>query len=257
MKIKNLSSQNLNLSFTKGNGEKTIITLKPNQVLYADNNSDINKQLLIYEKKKLLYVNREMDKPSYVDYYKPFFESGATTTVSSSFIDFDDEDDEEVDSIMNIEPISPNFDDSDDDFDGDEMPVKKGRGRPKGTVKKDIKISGEKKGRGRPKGTTKKESRPKENPKDLITTENKRGRGRPKGSVKTVVPDEISEQNNKRGRPKDTIKLKVMKVDSEPLKKHGRGRPKGSTNKNTNTKPTTELPVKRKRGRPRKFQFDN
>ncbi len=261
MKIKNLSSQNLNLSLTKGSGEKTIISLKPNQVLYADNNSDINKQLLIYEKKKLVYVNREMDKPSYVDYYKPFFESGTSSIQNSgSYVDLDDDDeDDDMDVLVDgMDSIGSNFTDEDDDFDGEMAPVKKGRGRPKGASKKEPKIQSEKKGRGRPKGTTKIKS---ESNELTQSSEQKRGRGRPKGTVKTNNQangtEEHSEQQKKRGRPKGTLKLKVLQQNSEPLKKRGRGRPKGSLNINKNTQDTTQNVLKRKRGRPRKFQFDN
>ncbi len=263
MKIKNLSSQNLNLSLTKGSGEKTIISLKPNQVLYADNNSDINKQLLIYEKKKLVYVNREMDKPSYVDYYKPFFESATSSTQNSgSYVDLDDDDeDDDVDVLIDgIDSIGSNFTDEDDEFDGEMAPVKKGRGRPKGTSKKEPKTQSEKKGRGRPKGTTKSKIESSEESESIQNSEQKRGRGRPKGTVKTNNQingvEEHSEQQKKRGRPKGTIKLKVIQQNSDTLKKRGRGRPKGSLNIK-NTQDTTEIVLKRKRGRPRKFQFDN
>jgi len=256
MKIKNMSSQNLNLSLTKESGEKTIIALKPNQVLYADNNKEINKQLLIYEKKKLVYVNREMDKPSYVDYYKAFFESGATTTQSSgSYIDLEDEDDDLEVLIDGIESINSNFIDEDEDFDGETTPTKKGRGRPKGTtIKKDPAPHTEKKGRGRPKGTTKsKPSKP-----VLESPEQKKGRGRPKGSVKVSNLQEVTEQQSKRGRPKGTVKLKITEQETiQPEKKRGRGRPKGSVNIAKNPDNTNDTSIKRKRGRPRKFQFDN
>jgi hypothetical protein len=254
MKIKNMSSQNLNLSLTKESGEKTIISLKPNQVLYADNNKDINKQLLIYEKKKLVYVNREMDKPSYVDYYKPFFESGSSTVQSpKSYIDLDDEDDDMDELIVSVDSIDANFAD-DEDFDSEITSTKKGRGRPKGTVKKDLAPQMEKKGRGRPKGTTKsKPSKP-----VLESSEQKKGRGRPKGSVKVNNLQEVTDQQSKRGRPKGTVKLTITAQETiQPEKKRGRGRPKGSVNIVKSSENENNTSIKRKRGRPRKFQFDN
>jgi len=205
MKIKNLSQQNLNLSLSKSKGEKTIISLKPNQVLYADNNQEINKQLLIYEKKKLLYVNREMDKPEFVDYYKPFFESGTMNTSTNSHYDVDEEDDDD-NLLNNIEDLDFSSSMSDDeDFDPNHTAPKKGRGRPKGSTKKENNTvensdsSESKKLRGRPKGTIKLK---------VVTEEpdttKKRGRGRPKGSLNknASIDKKVKVMGRKRGRPR-------------------------------------------------------
>jgi hypothetical protein len=254
MKIKNLSQQNLNLSLSKSKGEKTIISLKPNQVLYADNNQEINKQLLIYEKKKLLYVNREMDKPEFVDYYKPFFESGTMNTSTNSHYDVDEEDDDD-NLLNNIEDLDFSSSMSDDeDFDPNHTAPKKGRGRPKG-IKKEISKTPEtteKKGRGRPKGTIKKEKISETNQDNSAP---KKGRGRPKGSTKkennTVENSDSSESKKLRGRPKGTIKLKVVTEEPDTTKKRGRGRPKGSLNKNASIDKKVKV-MGRKRGRPRK-----
>jgi hypothetical protein len=254
MKIKNLSQQNLNLSLSKGKGEKTIISLKPNQVLYADNNQEINKQLLIYEKKKLLYVNREMDKPDYVDYYKPFFESGTINTASNSFYDIEDED-EDDNLLNNIEDLDFSSSVGDDeDYDSSAVVPKKGRGRPKGTKKPIVenKENTEKKGRGRPKGTVKKDKISDINPDNSSP---KKGRGRPKGSTKkeniSVENSDSAESKKLRGRPKGTVKLKVVTEVTDTTKKRGRGRPKGSLNKSTSVDKKIKV-MGRKRGRPRK-----
>lgn len=254
MKIKNLSQQNLNLSLSKNKGEKTIISLKPNQVLYADNDQEINKQLLIYEKKKLLYVNREMDKPEFVDYYKPFFESGTLNTSTNSYYDMEDEDDDD-NLLNNIEDLDFSSSMGDDeDFDPNHTAPKKGRGRPKGTKKVSVETKevAEKKGRGRPKGTVKKD-KIHENNQDNSAP--KKGRGRPKGSTKkenTSVENSESQENKKlRGRPKGTVKLKVAIETTDSTKKRGRGRPKGSLNKNTSINKSSKV-MGRKRGRPRK-----
>lgn len=247
MKIKNLSQQNLNLSLSKDNGNKIIISIKPNQVLYAENDKEINKQLVIYEKKKLIYVNREMDKPSYVDYYKPFFESNSYTSTSPSYVNIDDEDDDDDLDILvdNIDSILS------DDFDGDDDlgPVKKGRGRPKGTKKlPQVEISNDKRSRGRPKGTTKIKNNSDEN-----VSQEKRGRGRPKGSVKIKTEENNIEKSSKRGRPKETIKLKLTSDKTDSTTKKGRGRPKGSKNITTNNIVPIDREMK-KRGRPRKIK---
>jgi len=185
MKIKNISQQDLNLSVTKSNGEKIIVNMKSNQVLYTENGSDINKQILIYEKKKLISVTREIEKPDFVNYYKSFFESGTFNPVyKSSKINIEEDEDDLEEALNEFETLEvpKDMDSYDEDLDEDMPAEKKGRGRPKGTAKVKAEtedLSQEKKGRGRPKGTVKVQTEEKD------SSESKKGRGRPKGSVNT------------------------------------------------------------------------
>lgn len=207
MKIKNTSQQDLNISINKLNGEKIIVNMKPNQVLYTENGSEINKQILIYEKKRIINVNREIDKPGFVNYYKSFFESGTFNLISnSSKVALEDDEDNLEETLNEFETleIPKGIDSYDEDLDEDIPAEKKGRGRPKGTVK--IKNETEdssqpKKGRGRPKGSIKIQN----NIEDSL--EPKKGRGRPKGSIKVE-------------------KKEVIKIDAEILGSKKRGRPK-------------------------------
>lgn len=207
MKIKNTSQQDLNISINKLNGEKIIVNMKPNQVLYTENGSEINKQILIYEKKRIINVNREIDKPGFVNYYKSFFESGTFNLISNSSkvaLENDEDDLEETLNEFETLEIPKGIDSYDEDLDEDIPAEKKGRGRPKGTVK--IKNETEdssqpKKGRGRPKGSIKIQN----NIEDSL--EPKKGRGRPKGSIKVE-------------------KKEVIKIDAEILGSKKRGRPK-------------------------------
>lgn len=204
MKIKNISQQDLNLSVTKLNGEKIIVNMKPNQVLYSENETDINKQILIYEKKKLISVIRDIEKPDFVNYYKSFFESGTfVPNYKSPIIDLDDEDDDLDESIDNLDTveITMSIDSDDEELDSDMPAEKKGRGRPKGTTKTPEKNNEPKKGRGRPKGTIKTPNQIEE------SSEPKKGRGRPKGSIKvekkTIIQIDIENNTSKkRGRPR-------------------------------------------------------
>lgn len=260
MKIKNLSQQEINLSLTSSKDERFIIKLKPNQVLYAEDTGTVNKQIIIYEKKNLLYVNREIDKPNYVNYYKPFFESSNDyNIINKSLITNEEEDDDEVETFEDFTGFA--LDDSfDEDFDSDSPSIKKGRGRPKGTKKitNNTSENTEKKGRGRPKGTIK------------ITNEHsneseKKGRGRPKGTTKKDKDDVVLEPKKGRGRPKGSTKTKISSDESqEKIKyyainpeniqsKRGRGRPKGTVKTNLSKKLDDSTKVLgRKRGRPRK-----
>lgn len=105
----------------------------------------------------------------------------------------------------------------------DSTPVKRGRGRPKGSTNKPKAGTASaasasapvKRGRGRPKGST---NKPKTEAKSADgTTPVKRGRGRPKGSKNKTTADAAT--------------------TAAPVKR-GRGRPKGSKNKSTTgTKP--------------------
>jgi len=207
MKIKNNSQQDLNISINKLNGEKIIVNMKPNQVLYTENGSEINKQILIYEKKRIINVNREIDKPGFVNYYKSFFESGTFNLISnSSKVALEDDEDDLEETLNEFETleIPKRIDSYDEDLDEDIPAEKKGRGRPKGTVK--IKNETEdssqpKKGRGRPKGSIKIQN----NIEDSL--EPKKGRGRPKGSIKVE-------------------KKEVIKIDAEILGSKKRGRPR-------------------------------
>lgn len=163
MKIKNISNQDISFSITYGNSG-FLFNMKPNQVMYCENNNLINKQIVIYEKKKLISVNKNTPKPDYVDYYKCFFEAGDYTTAKMPLQiglddDFESFDNDEV-SVPEIgeeipeseihemdELVSENTDEE------STQSVKRGRGRPKKPVSE--KPAKEKKKRGRPKGSTK------------------------------------------------------------------------------------------------------
>lgn len=262
MKIKNLSQQEINLSLTSSKDERLIIKLKPNQVLYAENTNTINKQIIIYEKKNLIYVNREMDKPDYVNYYKAFFESSNNfNLVNKSTINNDEEDeDDEIETFEDLTGFDL-VDSFDDDFDPDNTSAKKGRGRPKGTKKTINKLeeNSERKGRGRPKGTVKIKN-------EVIPQGEKKGRGRPKGTVKKDKIDVVVEPKKGRGRPKGSTKIKTIDdqveqkvtyyaINPENIQnKRGRGRPKGTV-KNSLIKQVDEGTkiLGRKRGRSRKI----
>ncbi|XP_053720114.1 chromosomal protein D1 [Synchiropus splendidus] len=153
-------------------------------------------------------------------------------------------------------------------------PVKRGRGRPKGSVmvqqNEDVTNGGDetpKRGRGRPKlsdtkpaasseetdSTTKKRGRPKgstNKPRisvdasngDLVngSEEPKKGRGRPRKS--TINSPALAGTPGKRGRPR-----KEVGVESNGISR-GRGRPRKILG--TNSKDGAQL-VKRRRGRPK------
>lgn len=154
MKLRNISSQDLKLSL-QVNSKIETITVKPNQVMYCEDKSQVNKQLLIYEKKKLISIEKHSDKPDYVDYYKTFFESGTySTTKPTETLDLDEE--IETADIVEEHFELERFEEIDiEEVDGpEEEPVKKGRGRPKKPIVETAEPL-EKKKRGRPKGSTK------------------------------------------------------------------------------------------------------
>lgn len=154
MKVRNISNQDLKLSLDI-NSEVKAVTVKPNQVMYCEDKSQVNKQLLIYERKKIISIEKISEKPDHVDHYKSFFESGTYSKPKAAKpIDIDEETEtietpEEHFEIGRFEEIDI------EEVDGPEdEPVKKGRGRPKKPVVENDGDS-EKKQRGRPKGSTK------------------------------------------------------------------------------------------------------
>lgn len=154
MKIKNVSQQELKIAIPSG---KDVITstVKPNQVMYCEDNSSVTKQLVIYEKKKLLTIEKKAEKPDYVENYRPYFESGTYFPNKKAVkIDLDDElDDAEIEGdVMEVESISEFI--SAEEEEGEAEPTKRGRGRPKKPVSEQP-ADTEKKKRGRPKGSTK------------------------------------------------------------------------------------------------------
>lgn len=156
MKIKNVSQQELKIAVPIG---KDILTskVKPNQVMYCEKKSAITKQLVILERKKLIVIDKELEKPDYVENYKPYYESGTYQSQPKvQTVDIHEvlDEDEIEDEVMEIEPVS-DFDFADDDSDPEMQPVKKGRGRPRKPVEDKV-VETEKKKRGRPKGSTKK-----------------------------------------------------------------------------------------------------
>lgn len=156
MKIKNVSQQELKIAVPVG---QDILTskVKPNQVMYCEKKSAITKQLVILERKKLIVIDKDMNKPDYVDNYKPYYESGTYIPQHKvQTVDIDDvlDEDEIEDEVIAIEPVS-DFDFADDDSEPEAQLIKKGRGRPRKPVEENA-IQTEKKKRGRPKGTTKK-----------------------------------------------------------------------------------------------------
>lgn len=155
MKIKNVSQQELKISIPSEKGTETS-TVKPNQVMYCEDKASMTKQLVIYEKKRLITIEREIEKPDYVENYRPYYESGTyIPSVKTQQIDLDDEiEDTEVDSDV-FEPESLAELVSNDEDDPEMSEPKRGRGRPKKPVT-DTPADTEKKKRGRPKGSTKK-----------------------------------------------------------------------------------------------------
>lgn len=162
MKIKNISNNDLVLSISIGQNGNLMLNVKPNQVMYCEDGSNMNKQLLIYEKKKLISILKDAEKPEYVGYYKPYFESGTYQSSpqkvnTAVVVEVDDDEDDDV--VVNVVSEEINLETI---VDIDEEPQqieqesqKRGRGRPKKTVELNS-APQEKKKRGRPKGSTKK-----------------------------------------------------------------------------------------------------
>lgn len=157
MKIKNVSQQNLNIAIQVGK-QITNSTIRPNQVMYCENDASITKQLVIYEKKMLIVIDKHIEKPDYVENYKPYFESGTympskktANIVLEEELD-DQESEQESEGVFEID--SMNLYMPSEEEESDEMPVKKGRGRPK-KIQSEQPLIAEKKQRGRPKGSTK------------------------------------------------------------------------------------------------------
>lgn len=162
MKIKNISNNDLVLSIQIGENGGLIMNVKPNQVMYCEEKSNINKQLIIYEKKKLITITKDIEKPEYVGYYKPYFESGTYQTISKKtnntiIVEVDDEEDDDI--TINVSSAEINLEaiqDADEETKSIEGgSPKRGRGRPKKPIEH-IVVPQEKKKRGRPKGSTKK-----------------------------------------------------------------------------------------------------
>lgn len=155
MKIRNVSKQELKIAIPSGK-EISTLTVRPNQVMYCEDKASVTKQLVIYEKKKLIVLERKAEKPDYVDNYRAYYESGTYVPNKKVVkIDLDDElDDVEMgEDVLEVEPISELI--TEDEEDAEAGLVKRGRGRPKKAVSEQP-ADTEKKKRGRPKGSTKK-----------------------------------------------------------------------------------------------------
>lgn len=156
MKIRNVSSQDLKLSL-EVNKQIKAVNLKPLQVMYCEDNSQVNRQLIVYEKKKLINIERLAEKPDYVEHYKSFFESGTYSVPKPSpVVDLDEE--IEIPEVVDTPFESEEFEEMVHGADGinqsSDESTKKKRGRPKKPVSENM-TSLEKKKRGRPKGSTK------------------------------------------------------------------------------------------------------
>lgn len=127
---------------------------------------------------------------------------------------------------------------------------KRGRGRPKGSVKRKAEDEGSAtpKKRGRPKGSLNKKSGDKDASNGISETP-RRGRGRPRKNVKQKQVSGGSQSAKRgRGRPKGSLNKKPATYKAQG--KVGRPRRQHST---STAKSEAVLPVKKgKRGRPRK-----
>lgn len=158
MKIKNISNQELNIAFVL-DGKATIVQLKPGYIIYSEKTSIDSKQLLIFQKKKLIESNDE-DKPINGIYYHPYptIKRTSSSTTIPMFEDVYDEPDDAEEKVPEIiAPIIASDDENIDDVDIDDgephtkneavlnPSVKNKGGRPPGAKNKPK--------RGRKKGT--------------------------------------------------------------------------------------------------------
>ena len=149
MKIKNLSNQELKLPMKKSNGQKIIVALAPGQIVYSEaEKKHENKQLVIWERKKLIEVTSDPlpQKLEYCHAYNTIKKAAVPTIAIEE--DFDDDQDEET-SEPTIDVSVLNGDDEDDDDINDDdinddeertgstiAPTKNKGGRPKGAKNK-------------------------------------------------------------------------------------------------------------------------
>jgi hypothetical protein len=158
MKIKNISSQDLGISLEVNKQIKTV-NVKPLQVMYCEDESQVNNRLRIYEKKKLISIKLMSEKPDHIENYKPFFESETYSSLApAATIEIGPDDEMENTDIPAFEgSFEPDELISADTKTSEENPedtAKKKRGRPKKPVSQN-ETPAEKKIRGRPKGSTK------------------------------------------------------------------------------------------------------
>lgn len=148
MKIKNLSNQELKLPMKKSNGQKIIVVLAPGQIVYSEaEKKHENKQLVIWERKKLIEVTSDL-LPQKLEYCHPYntIKKAAVPTIAIED-DFDDDQDEETSEPTIDVSVLNGDDDEDDDVDKDinddeegtgstVAPTKNKGGRPKGAKNK-------------------------------------------------------------------------------------------------------------------------
>lgn len=127
--------------------------------------------------------------------------------------DFDDEEEEIEESEEDDETEEENEEPEENVLKPSEAP-KKGRGRPKGSVKEKKEVpTGPKKGRGRPKGATQKT-------KPTVTDAPKKGRGRPKKAEGLdIINKKISEEEQKMIEAQKNLNSKLTEVVSDLDKK--------------------------------------
>lgn len=142
MKIKNLSSQDLKLPMKKKNGQKTIVTLTPGQIVYSESDAKReNKQLVIWERKQLIEITDEA-LPKNGEYCRPYStikHSAPSLTIDEVLVDEDEVDDDvenpAVDvSIVDEDDEEPIIKENDSEFEPE--PKKSKGGRPKGAKNK-------------------------------------------------------------------------------------------------------------------------
>lgn len=59
MKIKNISSKTLEIPFKRKSGQLKKVTLLPGQIMYCEENSDKNNQVIVYKRKKIIEVTND------------------------------------------------------------------------------------------------------------------------------------------------------------------------------------------------------
>lgn len=184
MKIKNISNQELTIPFKKGNEKVLILKIQPGQIVYCEEKSSENKQVIILLKKKKIEITQE-EKPSKIEYYHPYgvlphseilkLKNAESLPRPINDTEEDDDDGEEDIELLEVEPeiINSNSDPDISDistnveFKNNDLHKNKG-GRPKGSKNK------------------KKQGRPKK----------KRPRGRPSKNKKQDHVEITSPNNN-------------------------------------------------------------
>jgi len=144
MKIKNLSTQDLKLPMKRKDGQKSIVTLTPGQIVYSESDTKReNKQLIIWERKQLIEITDE-PLPKNGEYCHPYstikLSHGAPAlTLDEVLADNEDDDVETEEPTVDVTVVE---DDSDaepviiDEVDASTSISKGKGGRPKGAKNK-------------------------------------------------------------------------------------------------------------------------